>query len=178
MILVAIGTNLAADGYNSPLATCEAAISALEDLPDIEVLAVSRWYESEPVPASDQPWFVNGVVQLETGLDQKALLASLHRLEADFGRIRRTPNEARPLDLDILDYNGLAEPGDTETGAPTLPHPRMAERAFVLMPLRDLLHEAGATDWRHPTTGQGIGCLIAMLPSPGPSIRQAGEGGS
>ena len=178
MILVAIGANLAADGYNSPLATCEAAVSALEDLPDIEVLAVSRWYESEPVPTSGQPWYVNGVIQLETDLDPKALLAGLHQLEADFGRIRRTPNEARSLDLDILDYNGLVESGNPETGTPILPHPRMTDRAFVLMPLRDLLHEVGATDWRHPTTGQGIGGLIAMLPSPGPSIRQAGEGGS
>lgn len=176
MILVAIGANLAADGYSSPLATCQAAVSALEDMADIDVVAVSRWYESEPVPASDQPWFVNGVLQLETDLEPKALMDGLHRLEASFGRVRRTPNEARPLDLDIVDYDGLVEPGDSETGTPTLPHPRMAERAFVLMPLRDLLHEAGATDWRHPTTGQGIGGLIAMLPSPGPGIRQASEG--
>lgn len=182
MILVAIGANLAADGYSSPLATCQAAVAALEDLPGVDVVAVSRFYESEPVPPSDQPWFINGVLQLETNLDPTALLSELHRLEATFGRVRGTPNEARTLDLDIIDYDGRVDPGNVETCAPTLPHPRMAERAFVLMPLRDLLHEAGATDWRHPTTGQGIGGLIAMLPNPGPNqgptIRQATEGGA
>jgi 2-amino-4-hydroxy-6-hydroxymethyldihydropteridine diphosphokinase len=182
MILIAIGANLAADGFNSPLTTCLAAVSALDDLPDIDVAAVSRWYESEPVPASDQPWYVNGVVLIETDLEPQALMAELHRMEATFGRVRRTRNEARPLDLDIIDYNGRAEPGDTKTGLPILPHPRMAERAFVLMPLRDLLHEVGATDWRHPTTGQGIGGLIAMASTlntgPVPGIRQATESGA
>ena len=69
-------------------------------------IARSRWYLTAPVPASDQPWFVNGVAAVATGLDPAALLALLHRIEARFGRMRRQTNEARPLDLDLLDYNG------------------------------------------------------------------------
>jgi len=158
MILVAVGANLAADGFASPLATCEAAVGRLSDDPDLAVMAVSRWYESEPVPRSEQPWYVNGVVRLDTPLDPAALLARLHAIEASFGRVRRVRNEARPLDLDIIDYRGLlAEGGE---GEPILPHPRARERLFVLLPLRDV-----APAWRHPTTDENLETMIAALPA-------------
>lgn len=116
--------------------------------------AVSPWYRSAPVPASDQPWYVNGVVRVETDLDAPALLAVLHRVEAAFGRVRRQVNEARGLDLDLLAYHD-----DVRDEAPVLPHPRLHQRAFVLLPLRDL-----APGWRHPVTGMNVASLVADLP--------------
>jgi 2-amino-4-hydroxy-6-hydroxymethyldihydropteridine diphosphokinase len=87
-------------------------------------------------------------------LSPAALLTLLHEVEASFGRKRAEPNAPRTLDLDILDYEGRVE-----QGPPVLPHPRMAGRAFVLLPLRDV-----APDWRHPVSGQSISDLISALP--------------
>ena len=77
-------------------------------------------------------------------------------MAASFGRKRRVVNEARPLDLDLLAYGDRVDPGPTP---PILPHPRLAERAFVLLPLAELLPE-----WRHPATGESVARLIAALP--------------
>lgn len=167
MILVAIGANLAGNGYASPLETCDAAVARLSDDPRLVVHAVSRWFESEPVPPSDQPWYVNGVARIGTALGPAELLARLHDIEASFGRVRRTRNEARPLDLDIVDYDGRLADGTGD--GPILPHPRAAERLFVLLPLRDV-----APKWRHPTSGEAVEALIAALPSDGPEIRPLG----
>lgn len=164
MILVAIGANLPADGYGSPLATCQAALDRLDGHSGVTVEARSRWYESEPVPVSNQPWYINGVLRVASTLGPAALLERLHAIEASFGRVRRVVNEARPLDLDLIDYDGEARAGDD--GGPVLPHPRAHERAFVLLPLAEV-----APGWRHPVTGTRVGDLIAALPSGGPGIR-------
>lgn len=166
MIVVAVGANLPAAGHESPLATCEAAVVRLDQDTDIRVIGRSRWYESEPVPKSDQPWYVNGAVALETDLIPEVLLARLHVIEDSFGRVRRVRNEARPLDLDLIDYHGQLRIGAV---APTLPHPRAAERAFVLLPLQDL-----DADWRHPVTGETVAALIEGLPWEGGAIRPLG----
>ncbi|WP_420565443.1 2-amino-4-hydroxy-6-hydroxymethyldihydropteridine diphosphokinase [Thalassobaculum sp.] len=163
MIIVAIGANLPASGYETPLSTCEAAVVRLAEDADIQVTGRSRWYESEPVPKSDQPWFVNGAVSVETDLLPEVLLARLHVIEESFGRVRRVRNEARPLDLDLIDYDGQVRIGAVD---PTLPHPRAGERAFVLLPIRDL-----DPDWRHPVTGEAVSTLIAGLPDGGGEIR-------
>jgi len=86
------------------------------------------------------------------------LLARLHAVEAEFGRERGRINAPRTLDLDVIDYDGLISAGG-ET--PILPHPRLADRAFVLLPLMDI-----APDWRHPVTGAAIGDLVRALPRP------------
>ena len=163
MILVAIGSNLAAVGFASPQDTAEAALA---DLPRIGIAVVARspWYLSEPVPASDQPWFVNGVVAVATELPPEALLARLLALETRFGRERGARNAARSLDLDLLDYHGRRYAIATLV----LPHPRLHERRFVLVPLRDI-----APDWRHPKLGMTAAELIARLP-PGQPIRRLG----
>lgn len=163
MIVIAVGANLPASGYDTPLATCEAAVERLHGDAHIRVTHRSRWYESAPVPVSDQPWFVNGAVAVETDLIPEVLLARLHVIEDSFGRVRRVRNEARPLDLDLIDYDGLVRVGAI---APTLPHPRTEERAFVLLPVRDL--DAG---WRHPVSGRDVGALIAALPEDAGEIR-------
>jgi len=159
MILVGLGSNLPS-AAGGPLATCQAALARLAEA-GVEIQALSPWYETAPVPASDQPWFVNGVARVSTDLAPEALLGLLHRIEAGFGRVRETLNAARPLDLDLLAYNDLRR---TE-GAPLLPHPRLHERAFVLLPLRDV-----APQWRHPATDLTVDAMIAGMP-PGQPIR-------
>ncbi len=154
MIFLGLGANLPST-VGPPLVTLEAALAALAAA-GVVVVARSRWYRTAPVPASDQPWFINGVAGVETSLDPPALLALLQGIERQFGRHRGVRNEARTLDLDILDYDGRVEAG---TGL-VLPHPRMHERAFVLLPLTEI-----APGWRHPKSGIGVSALIAALPA-------------
>lgn len=154
-IYIGIGANLDHPIHGGPLDTCKAALLALQDR-GVDVLATSCWFRSAPVPASDQSWFVNGVARLETNLDAEGLLAVLHDVEADFGRVRGAPNAARTLDLDLLDYRGDVR---ASGGAgPVLPHPRMMERAFVLLPLYDI-----APDWEHPVTGMRAVDRLAVV---------------
>ncbi len=154
MILIGLGANLPHPLYGLPRRTCEAALSAM-DSAELRVLRRSRWYESEPVPPADQPWFVNGVAEVATVLGAAELLERLHGIEAAFGRVRRRANEARILDLDLLAYGRqVSAPGDS----PILPHPRLAERAFVVLPLAEL-----APDWRHPVSGLSASELAAGL---------------
>ena len=162
-IYVGLGANLPNPVHGAPLQTLSAAVRALE-VAGFTIVRRSPWYESAPVPVSDQPWFVNGVVKIGSDLPPEALLEDLHRVETAFGRVRSGPNAPRTLDLDLLDYAGLIRTGDIP---PILPHPRLSDRAFVLLPLRDI-----APDWRHPVSGIGIGALIAALP-PGQQIRKA-----
>jgi len=153
MILIALGANLPTE-RGGPQATLAAALEALE-AEGVGVLARSRWYRSAPMPVSDQPWYVNAVVSVATRLGPAELLQLLHRIEARFGRQRRARNEARPIDLDLLDFDGLV----LEQDGLILPHPRLHERAFVLLPLAEL-----APGWRHPRLGKTVTELIAALP--------------
>ena len=122
MILIGIGGNLTSAGFGPPREALTAALARLE-ASGIGVAARSSWYHTEPVPASAQPWFVNAVASLATDLSASVLLATLQALEANFGRTRGTPNEARVLDLDLLDYCGQV----TNTTRLVLPHPRQDE---------------------------------------------------
>jgi 2-amino-4-hydroxy-6-hydroxymethyldihydropteridine diphosphokinase len=164
MILVGIGSNLAAPGCPSP---CRTAAAALAQLPAIGVAVArsSRWYESEPVPPSDQPWYINGVAAVETQLAPPALLAALLSLEARFGRRRGAANAARTLDLDLLDYDGR----ECATERLVLPHPRLHERRFVLAPLAEI-----APGWRHPRLELTAAELLQRLP-PGQPVRVVGS---
>ncbi len=140
--------------YGSPDAVVHAAIAAVART-GARLLQTSSLWRTAPVPASGQPSFLNAVIGIETSLSAAALLGELHAIEARFGRVRRERNEARIVDLDLLDYAGQVSP----PGAlPLLPHPRLAERAFVLRPLAEI-----APDWRHPASGAGIARLIAAL---------------
>lgn len=160
LILIGLGANLTSS-FGPPRKTLELALTELERR-GVAIAAVSPWYESAPVPASDQPWFVNVVATIRTDLDPQELLACLHDVELAFGRVRRQRWEARVLDIDLLDYCGQVR----HDRPPILPHPAMAERAFVLLPLRDL-----APHWRHPQTGETVGSLIDALPA-GQQIRK------
>jgi 2-amino-4-hydroxy-6-hydroxymethyldihydropteridine diphosphokinase len=140
LILIGLGGNLDSARWGPPNQTLGAALTALE-AEGITVLARSGWYRSAPVPPSDQPWFVNAVASVATGIGPHDLLALLIATEGRFGRKRTVRNAARVLDLDLLDYRGER----IEAPDLVLPHPRMHERGFVLAPLAEL-----APEWRHP----------------------------
>lgn len=155
MIFIGLGANLPSKAYGPPRETLLAALDMLK-LRGISAVARSRWYESAPVPRSQQPWFVNAVASLETLLAPAALLRTLHDVEAVLGRVRAdVVNAPRAADLDLLDYHGRVTSVDDW---PRLPHPRMHERAFVLRPLAEL-----APAWRHPVSGRGADELLAAL---------------
>ena len=155
MIVIGLGSNLSSPRLGGPQEACEAALGALRAA-GVAVLRRSRWYRSAPVPASDQPWFVNAVAEVATDLSAAELLDLLHRIERDMGRERRARDEARIIDLDLLIFGEtVSGPGET----PVLPHPRLAERAFVVRPLAEL-----APDWRHPGTGQSLAGMVRALP--------------
>lgn len=156
MILVGIGASLPTPDGTLPRETCRAAAVALDALPGLRLQALSRWWESAPIPPMPgAPWFVNGVARLAGRMEPAALLAALHAIEAAHHRARPFPNAPRTLDLDLLDCDGLIRAGADLT----LPHPRLTERGFVLRPLAEV-----APGWRHPASGEGVGGLIARLP--------------
>ncbi len=147
MILIAFGAN-----QNSPVGAPGATFAAAcRELAARGVItrAVSRLFTSPAWPNPADPPFTNAVARVETALAPAELMAALHVVEAIFGRERRVSNAPRPLDLDLIDYDGRVE---SPTGGPVLPHPRAAERAFVLAPLLDV-----APDWRDPVSGRS-GC--------------------
>jgi 2-amino-4-hydroxy-6-hydroxymethyldihydropteridine diphosphokinase len=154
MIFIGIGSNIAAMGLVSPEATIRAAIDLLDDF-GITLVKLSKFYLTSPVPASNQPWFVNCVAQIETFLSPFECMANLHRLEYAFQRVRSVPNASRTLDLDLLDYNGLVIGNQSML---RLPHPRINERAFVLFPLSDI-----CSNWVSPLDGSKIEDLINKL---------------
>jgi 2-amino-4-hydroxy-6-hydroxymethyldihydropteridine diphosphokinase len=156
-IYIGIGANLTHPTYGAPVETLTAALADL-GIRGVMLRRLSPWYRSAPVPASDQPWYVNAVAEIGSELPADALLAVLHQVEEAFGRVRSTPNAARRIDLDLLDFYGETARGGP--GKATLPHPRMGGRAFVVRPLADL-----APSWRHPVTGASIAALVAALPA-------------
>jgi 2-amino-4-hydroxy-6-hydroxymethyldihydropteridine diphosphokinase len=153
---IALGSNVAGR-FAAPDAAVEAAMATLQGI-EIKLISRSRLYRSAAWPDPTDPEFVNAMISVETSLAPDALLARLHAVEAEFGRVRRQVNAPRTLDLDIVDYAGrISASGES----PILPHPRLADRAFVLLPLAEI-----APDWRHPVTGKAIGDLVRALPDP------------
>lgn len=151
MILIALGANLPSTA-GTPRDTLRAALASL-GARGITIERLSGFYLSEAWPDPTDPPFVNAVASVRTSLSPDELLRMLHEVEAEFGRKPGPRNSPRPLDLDIVDYEGRIEHGD-----PELPHPRMGDRAFVLVPLREI-----APEWRHPVTGLTLDQLIAAL---------------
>lgn len=118
----------------------------------------SKWYESAPVPMSDQPWYVNGVVGIETSFAPEALVNEVLDVEAELGRRRTITNAARTIDIDVIAYDEIVIDGATPDQV-AIPHPRMHSRAFVLLPLAEI-----APDWQHPKHAESLSDLIEALP--------------
>ncbi|MEC0094104.1 2-amino-4-hydroxy-6-hydroxymethyldihydropteridine diphosphokinase [Paenibacillus macquariensis] len=127
---IALGANL-----GDREGTLMEAVNRLHTHQQITVLRGSNLYETEPVGYLDQPHFLNMVVAVNTDLNPHALLKVMQEIERELGRVRHTHWGPRTVDLDLLWMEGLVE----DTPDLILPHPRMEERAFVLVPLHDIL---------------------------------------
>jgi len=128
----------------------------------IQLLRVSPVYETEPVDYLDQPSFLNLVVEVETELAPSDLLSQTAAIEKELGRVRNIPKGPRTIDIDILFYDEAV----IETPTLTIPHPRVAERRFVLVPLNDL-----EPNLRHPVTKQTVQELLSIAPPQNMAIR-------
>lgn len=153
-VIIGVGGNLPTDTYGPPRATCGAALYELSREPGIEITARAGWYETAPVPVSDQPWFVNGAVSVKTDLPAHDLMTLMLKVETRFGRQRSERNAARILDLDLLVFGQMTIANELE-----VPHPRLHERAFAVLPIRDI-----APDWVHPVLGQTVSEIAQALP--------------
>jgi 2-amino-4-hydroxy-6-hydroxymethyldihydropteridine diphosphokinase len=144
-VLLGLGANLV-----RPLEQIAAAVGRLS--PAVEAMAVSSLYRSEPVGFRDQPRFYNVVVSGRTELGPGDLLREIRGIEDSLGRVRSLPNRPRLIDIDILAFDSLV----IESPDLVIPHPRLHERAFVLLPLQEV-----APMWKHPVLGMTPGELIA-----------------
>ena len=149
LVFLALGTNL-----GDRLANLRAALDALRATPGIRILAQSPIYETPAWGYEDQPAFLNMVVQAETDLEPRPLLTRLKEIERDLGRMPTFHWGPRLIDIDILFYGNLT----LDTPELVIPHPRLHERAFVLVPLADL-----APELLHPVLHQTVSQLLASV---------------
>lgn len=173
-VLIALGGNLSTDS-GPPEATLLAAIGEI-GLEIGPVLAASRLFRTPCFPAGAGPDYVNAAIRIESGAPPEVILARLHAIEARHGRARAQRWGMRTLDLDLLAMDDLVRPDAATQGewralppdlqrlrAPDdliLPHPRLQDRAFVLVPLADV-----APDWVHPVLGLSVTAMRDRLPA-------------
>jgi len=142
-----LGSNLGDRQFN--------LVKAIELLAQwVHIEKLSSLYETEPMGYREQPCFLNAVCQLNTSLTPEELLALAKHIEAALGRIPSFPNAPRPIDIDILFYGNRV----VSSQQLTIPHPRLEERAFVLVPLAEI-----APDLAHPVSGRAIREMVERV---------------
>jgi len=172
-VYIAAGSNLGGNGLDS----AQTLRHSLDEVSASvgKVLAVSRYFRTPCFPAGNGPDFTNAVIKVETALPAEVCLTALHNVEQIYGRTRSVRWDARSLDLDLLDHDGQILPDistlktwiglsldDQKKKAPDqliLPHPRLQDRGFVLVPWADV-----APNWRHPVIGQTVAEMRDALP--------------
>ncbi len=137
---IGLGSNL-----GDSFATLQAAVQQLAATPGLRVSGQSHWYQTSPI-GPPQPDYLNGCLVLQTHYPPEQILKILLATEKQFGRVRKERWGPRTLDLDLLLYDQVV----LETSVLTIPHPHLHERAFVLVPLAELL-----PNWIHPTLSNG-----------------------
>lgn len=171
---VALGANLNS-GAQTPENTLKTAIAEIDALSGVEVGKVSAFYRTPAFPSGSGPDYVNACIEVEISMQPPAFLALLNDIEAHHGRVRTSRWAGRTLDLDLISVGAMILPNETvysqwlelpldsqmEVAPDTLilPHPRVQDRAFVLIPLMDI-----APDWVHPRLNKTVKEMCAALP--------------
>jgi 2-amino-4-hydroxy-6-hydroxymethyldihydropteridine diphosphokinase len=164
---IGLGANL-----GNRIENCIKALGLLSDHPEIEVLRCSQWYETEPVDINTSQWFINAVAEITTALGPEDLLFRLLAIEKALGRDRRE-TEDRSIDLDLLFMEGvlLRTYSHQITKSPNhqihIPHPRLFNRRFVLIPWAELAPDLFLAPWN-----KTVSELLAGLPEDGPKVRK------
>ncbi len=172
--LIAMGANLPS-ATGTALETLNKSLE-LFMLESLQVTRISKWFSTPAFPADSGPDFVNGAVMVKTDLTPEGVLAALHRIEAAMGRTRENRWEPRLCDLDLIAYDDMILPdletfkrwkaldlSSQQTQTPdqlVLPHPRLQDRSFVLVPLNEI-----APVWVHPVTGITVSEMLSALPA-------------
>ncbi|AFZ34880.1 2-amino-4-hydroxy-6-hydroxymethyldihydropteridin epyrophosphokinase [Stanieria cyanosphaera PCC 7437] len=146
--VIALGSNL-----GESLRILQNSLQSLTLIPGIEIEAVSSWYQTKPI-GPPQPDYLNGCALLSVQQHPEELLVLLQAIELQFGRVRNEKWGARTLDLDLLLYDELI----FNTPSLQIPHPRMTQRAFVLVPLAEIV-----PDWIEPRSGKAIANLVTQI---------------
>lgn len=149
-VLIALGSSLGGR-FGSSAAAVDAGVTSLSDA-GFKIVARSSPWRSKSWPDPTLPDYINALVIVETAWGPAETLARLHAIEAEFGRERGARNAPRVLDLDLIAHGRTV----IDDGALVVPHPRAAERLFVMGPLAEI-----APDWRHPTSGETAAVLAA-----------------
>jgi len=151
--VIAVGSNINSPEGFEPIKNCNKAINELSRF-NINIIQKSSWYVSEPLPKSSQPKFYNSVLLCNANHSANKVLKIIQIIEQKFGRVRVFKNMPRCIDLDIISFNGNIK----KSLLLTIPHPRMHQRKFVLLPLFEI-----DSHWLHPLLKKNINYFLGKV---------------